>query len=150
MNHLSSPPQWSDVFATTITPQAACCGHPFAKMRLKLRNEVYQSSPAFLPSSFLIVQKLSVLLLSLSSNPTLPAKTVSLAEQYLVQHNHSEALFPPHPLYPPICVSHQILRICIRSSENDTVLAPMTPGYCLSPSFTECLVLIRILVANNL
>lgn len=77
LNHLSPPPKgwcpWN-----TIISQAACCDHIFAKMRLKVRTEGYGSSPAFLQYSFLIVQTFSVLLLSLSSNPTKPTKTVFL------------------------------------------------------------------------
>ena len=103
----------------TIISQAECCDQIFAKMRLKLRNEGYGGSPAFLQYSFLTAQTFSVLLLSLSSNP-------------------------------PISLSHQILKICTTSSENDAASAPTTPGYHFSPSFTECLMLIRIQVTNNL
>lgn len=52
--------------------------------------------------------------------------------------------------HSPISLSHQILKICTTSSENDAASAPMTPGYHFSPSFTECLMLIRILLTNNL
>lgn len=115
-------------------------------MRIKLRNEGYQSRLAFCQRNFLNLQPFSFLLMSLSSSSTQPPRTVS----QLFHHKHSEALFPPVTSnHPPL--SH-ILRIYTRSSENDDASAPVTPSYnshtAPPPSFTECWMLIRILITT--
>ena len=127
----------------TTAPQAACCDYLCAKMRMKLRNEGYQSRLAFLQSGFLILQKFSLQLLSLSFNSTRSTKTESLPSS-------SQALWssvPSHHLYTHPALSH-ILEVDNRSPENDDASAPMTPGYKFPPSFIECLMLIRMLVTT--
>lgn len=112
-------------------------------MRMKLRNEGYQSRLAFLQSGFLILQKFSLQLLSLSFNSTQSTKTESLPSS-------SQTLWssvPSHHLYTHPALSH-ILEIVNGSPENDDTSAPMTPGYKVPPSFIECLMLIRMLVTT--